>query len=212
MYPKVNQNISIDIIDQDFSFKTVVADYADEEILLRYPLDRKIIGMLFPGTKLEINFITGENKFFFEAEIIGRTNDTIPLCRITKPKENDILKIQQRENFRVNATLTVELAGKEGMTNNISAGGVLCTVDLDREVQVGEEVTGTLYISSGQGKMPGHIYFLAKVVRIYHMKEHDRKSIALQFLEIDKHDQKRIIQYCFDRQRQLRLKEKEIRK
>ena len=212
MYPKVNQNISVEIKNKDFTFKTVVADYVKEEIHLSYPLDRKIIGMLFPGTKLEIIFITDDNKYYFEAEVIGRTNETIPLCRITKPLEKDIMKIQQRENFRVNATLTVELAGKEGMTNNISAGGVLCTVDSNQEVLVGEEVTGTLHISMGNGKMPEQVYFLAKVVRISHMKEHGRNNIALQFIEIDKHDQKRIIQYCFERQRQLRLTEREIRR
>jgi c-di-GMP-binding flagellar brake protein YcgR len=207
MYPKVNQNIKIDILNHDLSCRSNVAEVGETDILISIPLDREIIGLLSIGTKLEITFITGENKYEFKTEIIGRTKDTISLLRLTKPLEKDIVKIQQRENFRVNSNLRLIINKHELNTINISAGGALFSSKLDFPYREGEEVTGILYIPNIQSKNIEPISFQSKIIRINLIKNQERKNVAIEFTNIKRNDQIKIIQHCFEKQRKSRSKE-----
>ena len=202
MYPKVNQNIKIDILDHGLSCRSNIAEVGDSEILISIPLDREIIGLLSIRSKLEISFITGENKYIFRTVIIGRTNDTIPLLRLTKPQEKEIEKIQQRENFRVNSNLRLHINGLELNTINISAGGALFSSQLDFPFREGEEVTGTLFVPDPQSKDLVPISFKSKIIRI--MKSQERKNVAIEYTNIKRNDQIKIIQHCFEKQRKTR--------
>jgi c-di-GMP-binding flagellar brake protein YcgR len=206
MYPKVNQNIMIDIIDYELSCRSNIAEIGQSEIHISIPLDREIIGLLSLGIKLEITYLTGESKFQFTTEILGRTTDTIPLLRLAKPKENEITKIQQRENVRVNANLRLVIAENELHTINISAGGLLFSSKLDSTISQGEEITGTLYVPDFRSKEIVPVPFKGKVIRVNLMREIERSYVALEFTSIKRPDQMKIIQHCFEKQRQIRLK------
>ncbi|MEH7076568.1 flagellar brake protein [Neobacillus drentensis] len=204
MYPKVNQNIKIDIVDHGLSCRSNIAEVGDSEILISIPLDREIIGLLSIRSNLDISFITGENKYVFRTYIIGRTNDTIPLLRLAKPEEKEIEKIQQRENFRVNSNLRLIINGTELNTINISAGGALFSSQLDFSFREGEELAGTLLVPDIQSKDIVPISFKSKIIRI--MKSHERKHVAIEFTNIKRNDQIKIIQHCFEKQRKIRSK------
>lgn len=205
MYPKVNQNIMIDIKSHDQTFRSIIAEVGEEEILIGYPLDRKIIGLLPQGSLVDIIYMVDENQYKFQSEIIGRKTDTIPLCRISKPQENEIIRIQRRDNFRVNSHLLLMINENRLYTINISAGGILFSCGLDMELQQGELVLGTLILPSIQGKDTALIPFQGQIQRINVLKNLDRKNIALKFTEMDNRDQMKIVQHCFERQRQSRL-------
>ncbi|MFP5113104.1 flagellar brake protein [Bacillaceae bacterium C204] len=205
MYPKVNQKITIDLVSHDLSCKTNVAEVGETEILISIPLDREILGLLSIGTKLEVTFLTGGNKYEFKTEIIGRTKDTIPLLRLVKPKENEIVKIQQRENFRVNSNLRLIINDSELHTINISAGGALFSSRLDFPLREGDEVTGTLFVPNTQSKEEVPISFQSKIIRI--MKSQERKNVAIEYTKINRKDQLKIIQHCFEKQRKTKSKE-----
>ena len=208
MYPKVNQNIMIDILTHELSCKSNIAEIGEKEILISIPLDREIIGLLSIGTKLEISYIIGENKFEFRTEIIGRTRDTIPLLRLAKPNENEIIKIQHRENVRVNSNLRLLIDGSELHTINISAGGVLFSSKLDSQFHEGEEIAGTLFVPDLRSKELVQVPIQGKVIRSSLMREIERRYVALEFTSIKRPDQMKIIQHCFEKQRQIRLKER----
>lgn len=206
MYPKVNQKITIDLVSYDLSCKTNVAEVGETEILISIPLDREILGLLSIGTKLEVTFLAGGNKFEFKTEIIGRTKDTIPLLRLFKPKEDEIVKIQQRENFRVNSNLRLIINESELHTINISAGGALFSSKLDFPLREGDEVTGTLFVPNPQSKEEVPISFQCKIIRI--MKSQERKNVAIEYTRINRNDQLKIIQHCFEKQRKTKTKER----
>jgi c-di-GMP-binding flagellar brake protein YcgR len=208
MYPKVNQNIMIDILTHELSCKSNIAEIGEKEILISIPLDREIIGLLSIGTKLEISYIIGENKFEFRTEIIGRTRDTIPLLRLAKPYENEIIKIQHRENVRVNSNLRLLIDGSELHTINISAGGVLFSCKLDSQFHEGEEIAGILFVPDLRSKELVQVPIQGKVIRSSLMREIERRYVALEFTSIKRPDQMKIIQHCFEKQRQIRLKER----
>ncbi|WP_413300368.1 flagellar brake domain-containing protein [Bacillus sp. 1P10SD] len=206
MYPKVNQNIKITVVSKDMSSKSIVADVGDSEIQISIPLDREILGLLSLGTKLEVTYITGENKYQFRSEIVGISKDTIPLLRLSKPEENKIFKIQERENFRVNSNLRLLVEEKEAITVNISAGGALFSTGLDFPYHEGEEISARLFLANQQSKVDEPITFHCKIIRITLLKDQERKHVAIQFSNLNQHDQKKIIQHCFEKQRQIRMK------
>lgn len=206
LYPKVNQNIVIDIISHDQSCRSIIAEVGGKEILIALPLDKNSIGLLTEGTKVSVMFMTGENQYKFQTEIIGKTKDKIALYRIKKPQEKEIIKIQRRDNFRVSSNLSLILNEKELNTINISVGGVLVSCSKDLQLQEGEVVSGSLLVPNKQKTEPEQIPYKARIKRIHVLKDDDRKNVAMEFTEIDQRDQMKIVQYCFEKQRQMRLK------
>ena len=199
MYPKINQKITMNLVSYDLSCKSNIAEVGETEIFISIPLDREVIGLLSIGTKLEVTYLEDENKYAFQTEIVGRTRDTIPLLRLAKPKENEIVKIQQRENFRVNSNLRLMINEIELHTINISAGGALFSSKLDFPLREGDEVMGTLFVPNYQTKAEVPILFQCKIIRI--MKNQERKNVAIQYTKINRNDQIKIIQHCFQMQR-----------
>lgn len=206
MYPKVNQNIMIDINDHDASCRSLVAEVGDEEILICFPMDKSITGLLAIGTKLEITYIVEDNKYSFQTEITGRKKAVMPLFHIRKPKENEIIRIQLRENFRVRTNLRLYLDEYELSTINISAGGALFSCEIDLPYQQGEQVSGTIVLPNLQMKELDSVKFDGVIIRINQMNNDERKYVALQFSSMDQKDQKKLVQYCFEKERQNRLK------
>jgi c-di-GMP-binding flagellar brake protein YcgR len=206
MYPKVNQNIVIDIKGRDQWYRSIVAEVEEKEILISFPMD--MLG-LPDGTRLDITFTSDENQYKFQTEIIGSKRDKISLYRITKPQEKEIIRIQRRDNFRVNANLRAILNENELTTINLSAGGVLISCRLDIQLQEGEIVSGTLFVPTTANKEPEPIIFKGLIKRINLIGNQERKNVGIGFTNLDKRDEMKIIQYCFEKQRQMRLKERE---
>jgi c-di-GMP-binding flagellar brake protein YcgR len=206
MYPKVNQNIVIDIKSHDQTCRSIIAEIGKNEILIPFPMDMNTIGLLTEGTQLTVVFMSGENQYKFKTEIIGRKKDKIALFRITKPQEKEIIKIQRRDNFRVNSNLPFLLNENKLNTINISVGGMLFFCGTDLQLLEGEEVSGTLAVPNTMNKEAEIIPFQGQIKRISLINEEDRKNVAMAFTMIEQRDQMKIIQYCFEKQRQMRLK------
>ena len=204
MYPKVNQHILIDL-DETHSCRSVIAEVGETDFFISFPMDRTILGMLSIGKKLEISFIVEDTKYKFKSELIGRKLDPIPLIMITKPEEKNIMKVQQRENFRVNTNLSIKLKDHNLYTSNISVGGMLFTSDIDFPIQEKEDITGTLFIPNAKSKELDPISFQGEVKRILEMDTQNKKYVGIEFLNINQRDRTKILQYCFEKQRQMRM-------
>ncbi|WEG11245.1 flagellar brake domain-containing protein [Pullulanibacillus sp. KACC 23026] len=210
MYPKVNQNVLIET-DSDHSCRSVISGIEDNELSIML-LDRDMIGLLTEGEKLAITYILETNKYQFKSTILGRKLGPIPLIRLTRPHEKDIIKIQQRENFRVSAALTIDLKDQEVAITNISAGGLLVTAPIDFPIETDEMVTGSFLLPLPNKNQAEQISFDGQVKRIaVQEKLEDKKQAGIEFIKISQRDQTKIMQYCFEKQRQNRLKEKQIR-
>lgn len=205
MYPKVNQNIMIEITKSDQSCKSIVAEMRENEILIGVPMDRRMVGLLLEETKIKVIFLTEENQYMFRTKIIGKTKDNIPLFRIIKPQENEIIKIQRRENFRMPTNLRFLFRDQDLYTINISAGGILFSCQANLELQVGDEISGTLFVPNPQNKVVYPITIQGEIKRMDSSTIEDRRNVALQFTAMNQRDQMIITQYCFEKQRQNRL-------
>ncbi|MFD0824969.1 flagellar brake protein [Neobacillus sp. M.A.Huq-85] len=213
MYPKIGQNIEILIKDRDYSCRSIIAEIGEHEILIAVPLNRSVIGMLGSGTLIDVFFLEEENQYKFQTEIIAKTKDTkIPLYRLTKPLESEIIRIQRRENFRVNSNLRLIVNEKELATINISVGGLLFSDGMDNLLEIGDQISGTLYIPNPQNKDIDPINFSGMIRRVNLIEKPERKNIAVEFTNLTQRDQMKVIQHCFEKQRQMRLVEKDKRR
>jgi c-di-GMP-binding flagellar brake protein YcgR len=208
MYLEVNQNILIDIINEDEMCKSTIAEIGEKEILISFPMAGNIAGLLSTGTPIVIIFMYGSDQFRFRTEILGRKVDKIPLFRILRPNQDEIQKIQRRENFRVMANLKLTLGEHYFNTINISAGGVLFSCDVNYDIKMGEAVSGMITVPSINSKVLTPVHFQARVTRVLREEKNDRKKVALEYTELKQQDQMKLTQYCFERQKQLRLMQK----
>jgi c-di-GMP-binding flagellar brake protein YcgR len=205
MYPKVNQNIIIEVGDQDQSWKSIVAEVRDKEILISFPSDLSSLGQLQIGTKIEVSYTLNDNKYAFITEIIGRKTENINLLILNKPEKKDISKLQLREDFRVNVNVPLFLKDKESKIINLSGGGLLCSCSPDLELNASEVVSVTISLPNFSREKDTTISFQCEVIRV--VKVLERNQVALKFLDLNERDQKKIVQFCIEKQRQLRMKE-----
>jgi c-di-GMP-binding flagellar brake protein YcgR len=211
VYPKVNQNIVIKLTSRDQSWKSIVAEIGADEILIGFPMDRTILGLLQNGVSIEVSYILDEKRYMFSTKIMGRKIENMVICMLKKPKENMIKKIQMREYFRVDANLRVVLKGKESNTINISAGGLLCSYDPSIPFEHREVVSGTILVPNTTDSETTIIPFQSEIIRVELVEELERNQVGIKFIKINQQDQQKILQYCFEKQRQMRVKEREIK-
>ncbi|WP_043930482.1 flagellar brake protein [Bacillus sp. EB01] len=207
MFPKVNQNIFIDIVDQEHSCRSIIADITEKEVMISSPSDANVIGELVAGTPLRISFVTNDNQYRFGTEVLGVKKDAILLYRLKKPREQDVIKIQRREDFRVSASLPVTLNGQNCTSINISSGGILLSCSPQAELPTEEIFTGTFMLPS-VNKVISKIDFDAQVIRTSPSEDGQRQTVALKFVHLGQSDQMKILQFCFEKQRQMRLKQR----
>ncbi|MCH6266832.1 flagellar brake protein [Neobacillus citreus] len=205
MYPKVNQNIVIDFYDQDQTFRSIVAEVEDEEILIGFPADDRVKEYFKNGTKFAISYVINENKYSFQTEVLGRKRDTISMYRVAKPVENQIFRVQHRENFRVNANLQLVINDIQLYTINISVGGFLFSCGDEFRFREGDVVEGTLFLPVQLTKDPEPISFQAQILRI-NSQNGNRKNIGAKYIRLADRDESKIMRYCFDKQKQNRMK------
>ncbi|MCD4839683.1 flagellar brake domain-containing protein [Neobacillus sedimentimangrovi] len=206
MYPKISQNIMIELKNVNKTCKSIVAEIEENEILIVFPMLRTIMGHISEGDKLEISYLINENKYKFDSQVIGRKNGTVPLLRITKPIENEIVRVQRRDNFRVKANLDLIVNDTTVTTLDISGGGLQFTCKTDLELQEGSEMTGTLIVPTSHNNDSTPINFVGQVKRIQMNKDESLKNVAVQFTKLNQKDQMKIIQFCNYKLRQIRLK------
>lgn len=205
MYPKVNQQILIDIVQKGISYRSIVAECEDDEILIGIPMSDQI-GILVNGTEVDISFKSGDNLYKFTSAIVGKKLDKIPLYRIEKPNEKKIYRIQRRENFRVSLNLKLILLENEYMTVNVSAGGLLFSALGRLNFCEGQVISGQVLVPNLHNHEFEFVSFEGEVKRVYQSENRERTFVALEFTEIEPEDQTIIIQSCFDQQRKMRLR------
>lgn len=208
MYPKVNQQILIDVANKDLSFRSIIAENTDNEIFIGIPQSNNI-GILPNGMEIDITFRAGDDLYKFSTEIMGKKLDNIPLYIIQKPHEKQIHRIQRRENFRVNLNLKLLLNETEYTTVNVSAGGLLFSAREATDLQEDEMVSGIVLVPNVQNHELEEVAFQGQIRRIYTQDNNGLKYIAMEFIEINQQDQTKIIQSCFEQQRQMRLLKKQ---
>jgi len=169
-------------------------------------------GRIYPirrGTHLNVIYEKNGNLFTFASQALDRRFEgNVHLLRIMPLSEEE--QIQRRYFFRFKCVRDVEYRifahsetmeeergdFKEGITKDISGGGIcLCT---DIKPEIGWYVEGRLKIHQA-------IPFIGQVVRVINVHDHGKYNyeVGIEFVEITNMNRERIISYIFEEQRKL---------
>jgi c-di-GMP-binding flagellar brake protein YcgR len=205
---KVNQNIVVNVESEDQTFQSVVAEITEKEIFISMPLDGLVMRNLPVNTSISVYYSSDDNQYKFPSAIVGKISDNISLYRIVKPQPKDMVKIQRRDNFRVKTNLSLRLNEQEYTTLNISAGGLLFSCNKDLNFKIEDAVTGILVIPPIDNKAIDPIHFQGAVRRVSQNDDPNKIYVALEFVRLNDRDQMNLVQYCFYKQKQNRLIQK----
>lgn len=194
-------------------YKSKVVDVGEGFVMVDYPIHIETGKTIFliDGTELFATF-SDELKmsYRFRTEVQGRHMAEIPMLQLSYQEES-LLKIQRREFVRVGVNVDVAVSVEEGatvlrlITADISAGGL--AINLPEVDMLQEDTAVSLLIVLPFLRRPiQYVRAEARVIRIF---ERDQRHIAtLAFTSIADEDRQQVIQFCFERQLQMKKKMK----
>lgn len=211
MYPKINENLYIQVASSDANeaeveYRSRIAETEEDAFLIEIPMQEKNgrLKRLFIGDELSVYFLTeGGIKNYFNTHVLGFKEDVIRMVRVQKPAEDSIFKIQRRSFLRVNAELELAVKDSSGKrylvrTDDIGGGGASFLVDSQIHLEVENRLSCWLLVPYRNGSTE-HVYFEGEVVRIKSL-ENGRHLAMLKFVAISDTERQKIIRYCFERQ------------
>ncbi|WP_243290083.1 flagellar brake domain-containing protein [Bacillus sp. FJAT-47783] len=185
-------------------------DREEDRLLINFPIneDTGRTAFLHIGTELLATFITENNQVFrFKTFVIGKKKENIPMIILKEPKEHEVKHIQRRQFVRIDTrndvavhSINNEFEGFTTITDNISGGGVAIFIPEQADLIQGIDVKLWLVLPFQDGSIE-YLQVLAHVVRIDE-RDHQQRIASLQFLELDKKSQQKIMRFCFETQLQ----------
>ncbi|GIO23517.1 flagellar brake protein [Oceanobacillus sp. J11TS1] len=186
----------------------------ESELLIQKPVNKQNVPMLIESDMMVTVYFHNDEKGLckFESEIRYHSNGKISL---EKPYMDAIEVVQRRKFFRVKVMEKMDLIlppakdteETEGesitvTTHDISGGGV-SFIAHSKKVEVGDEVTGVLYLKTKLDTQK--IEFKGKVVNVIKQANKMYKN-AIQFIDMREGKRSKILKYCISKQIEIRNK------
>lgn len=136
---------------------------------------------------------------------------TVPVLELALPEKSSVKRIQRREFVRVDTGVDIAIHCPidsflpfTSITKDISGGGA--SIIIPEEMEIANNTRVDLYfVLKSLNSDYQYVKSTANVVLT--RKEHNLKTISVQFLSSDERTQQRIVLYCFDKQREERIRE-----
>ena len=212
---RVTQKLDIieenpETLEQELYFSRI-EDVGERVLRIAPPFRRGFYLPPRPGRKIVARVVSDKIPYMFETTLARYIPDQIPLWEINRPEK--FRKIQMRENVRLDIALKVTMAPLEdddetkilrALTKDVSVGGALFAVQ--HAIEIGERYMIKI-VFSPQLILEAE----CEVVRLIPpTPPQDRYFAGVRFKEkdIDESLKKKIIQFIFLKQAELRQKEK----
>lgn len=196
-------------------YRCKIIEKNEHYLFIDYPVNEKTkrTSILPKGTYMQSSYIGNDQSVYsFTTKVIAKVNITIPALAIRIPKKTDIKRIQRREYVRIETAVDVSVHHTQDsikvfttVTSDISGGGMSIILPTAKTLCENDNLNLWIVLQMHNGKFH-YIYSQSKVVRVIT----DKSSIhtaSIKFETISKQDQQAIIQFCFEKQRELRTKE-----
>ncbi len=157
------QEVIIEVFKEHIwqKYKSKIMDVSQEILFIAYPVHMETNKILYlsNGKQVKVSFVDeDEQAYEFISLITGKKKDTIPLLKIIKPRESDIVKIQRRQFLRINWAIDIavhainsEFPPFTTVTSNISAGGMSIIVNKQIHLKLGQEILCWLVLPRTNG-------------------------------------------------------------
>lgn len=200
-------------------YQSKLVDFNDQELLVDLPIhiSSKNVQVFHPGISFKITYNAPDGSpCSFYSMVIRFETGTVPLLVLSKPKKTEIQRLQRREFLRVpvHVTLSVasidkstrETARLQGMTVNVSGGGLAFVIHATAPIQVNDWVGVEFEIPRDTGSDQVSAKLLVLRLSLTDGQKNS-KICSGKFLEIREEDRQKIIRYTFMKQIEMRKKE-----
>lgn len=204
----ISKNISV-LINEDV-YKSNIQDITKDYMAISVPVKDGLYNPLLENETMEITYIDNGSAFKFNAKVLGRKIENIPMILVTIPEEKDIIKIQRREYVRIPLSKSIKYKKvnedirkqnfiddkyfKDAMLIDLSGGGM--KVKIQESVKLNDEIISIIKLKDREVVVTG------KVVRRY--KEKDNNVCGIKFINLHKKVTEDIIAYVFEVMRKRR--------
>lgn len=190
--------------DQDW-YTTKVEDLTDTMVTIGAPLKGGEVVPISVGTTVDCQFPRDDAFYVFQAEVIQRRFQPLPLLVLRRP--DSVQRFQRRQMFRLPAVLPVQYAvagaAQKGSTVDISGGGFCLSAP--QPLEVGTELEAQLSFPDGYVlKAKGRV---VKATQVDGERGEKRYLHGIEFLGLPGSLQERIVAFIFAEQRERRRRE-----
>lgn len=215
---KIGENIFLDIVNKQTKkvskYQCQVIGYDNSKLFIDFPIEinsRKTT-VLHAGTKVTVTYL-GEDSTprVFQGEILGITRKTVPALILEIPEKENIERIQRRKYVRIKTTVDVAVhcpfnsfSPFTTVSQDISGGGISIITPNNSGLFDAKNVKLFFVLPSNHSP---YIYISseAKIVRTKQV-EGNRYVVSYEFTSVDNRTKQKIIQFCFQKQREARKK------
>lgn len=209
--PRVNQRVELSLPqgEGEVFFSSWVQEVEEERVAVASPMRGEELFFVPRGTEATLYY--HDPRGFFV--LFGEVEEQVPDPPLLVLRVQEVRRDQRRRFYRWEASLPVRFVPREegekiapweweredyhwfeGVTQNISGGGILLSTSLS--LYPGEEIWLELHLPSGP------LRALGRVVRV--VGEGREKAYGVEFRDLKPQDQDRICRYIFGEQARLR--------
>lgn len=213
---KIGSSISVNITNDRYEeeqYRSKIIDIDDDFVYIDYPVNIKTLKTAFIMTNTAVTIIFTDDRALFRVNtmIVKRIKDPTLALVIPKPKKSDLEKVQRREYVRIKTDVDIAIHSKKEnvqpiitVTNDVSGGGA--SIIIPDSTTFEEEEIITLYMVL-HSKEYGYQYLKTDARVIRYVMLHKVPTMSVEFKLEDEREREKIIQYCFDIERERRRKE-----
>ncbi|MFZ3578181.1 flagellar brake protein [Virgibacillus sp. DJP39] len=201
--------------DESTNYRCKIIDKNERFLFIDYPVNIKTkrTVLLPKGTNLQTSYIGNDHSVYsFSTKVIAKANLNIPALAISIPDKDDIKRIQRRSFVRIETAVDVSIHSKEHntkpfvtVTSDISGGGLLVILPSIHLLNENDSLDVWIVLEMQNGIFH-YISTQSRVVRV--ITGSNIHTASIKFENMSNHDQQVLIRYCFEKQRELRTKER----
>ena len=210
---QVGQTLTIiPLNEENEKYHSKILDISKDHLYISSPANEKTKRTTFLPlhTEYQFIFVTRKNEAYgFVSEITDRVIRSLPLLQVTRPKKEEIRRIQRRQFVRVQRALDVALHSKYNefpplhtVTKDISAGGASLIVPKKLALVMDQQVIIWLVLPWENGKYD-YLQIDARIVRIAEYNQNNH-LVSVQFTDVPMNDEQLLLRFCFETQLLLR--------
>ena len=205
--PKVltlGQRISVRKTYESTTYCSVMEEIQSDSLSIAFPLFQGLF--LYPNSTdtYTITVHCESGIFTFECRYLSHTTTPVGMIKLSTPTK--MIKLQNRDNVRINDFIQLTLQPKDGnikidgATKNISVGGML--ISTHSKMGIGDEIHINFKLATINKSVD--INLKGMVVRTADPAEKTQKNFyGVKFLEVDEKISNHLTHYIFKRQAQM---------
>lgn len=210
---KLNINQTLEIIENEITYKSTIQDIKEDYILIGMPISGSRYLMIHIGSIMEYYLTNDKEVFKCRSVVLGRTKEkNVQLAVLSIPEV--IEKVQRREYFRLPIVMDVKyfILPEDKVYMQLKDVPIGYFKNLEKTITVDISGGGIKIISKKAAKhnnyillsinVPDEINVICKVVRCDYDETDKNYKLALKYENIDEKLRDKIIKFIFNKLRE----------